>query len=268
MTRAARAAVVLLALAPAQAIAAEPHPLRHDLSVDGAITAAAAASWIASELAKPVLGPAECRICGTNALDARARDLLLWGHAGRARRTSDILAFAVVPGGMVAHQLLAARAAGDVQSGLVDLLLVAEATALALDLNQAVKYAAGRQRPFVRYANHPPDREPSPDDNLSFYSGHATLAFSLAAAAGTVSTLRGYRSAPWIWGTGMTAASVVGYLRVAGDMHYLTDVLTGAALGAAIGFAVPWWAHRRDDGGGDRAGTAVVPVPLGLVVVF
>jgi membrane-associated phospholipid phosphatase len=258
---------MILALAPAAAMGAEPHPLRHDLRVDGAITTAALAAWVTSELAKPSLGPTECRICETNGLDAGARDLLVWKHGFRARRTSDVLAFAVVPGGVVAHQILAARAAGDVESGFVDVLLVAEATALALDLNQVVKYAAGRQRPFVRYGNWD-GREPSHDDNLSFYSGHTALAFSLATAAGTVSTLRGYRSAPWVWGTGMAAASVVGYLRIAGDMHYLTDVLTGAALGAAMGFAVPWFAHGREEGASESAGAAVMPVPLGVVVVF
>lgn len=267
MTRAARAAVLLLALAPSGVVAAEPHPLRYDLRRDGVIAAATATAWLASELAKPVLGPSACRVCEPNALDAGARDLLVWDRPGRARHTSDILAFGVLPGGIIAHQLLAARAGGDVEDGLVDMLLVVEATAIALDLNQLVKYSAGRERPFLHYGNAE-GRPSSPDDNLSFYSGHTTLAFSLATAAGTVSTLRGYRSAPWVWGVGMTAASTIGYLRMAGDMHYLTDVLTGAALGAAIGFAVPYFAHGRDDGGGGDTGSAVVPVPLGFVGVF
>ncbi len=268
MTRAARATVLILALVPSGTFAAEPHPLRYDLRTDGAIAAATATAWLASELAKPVLGPSECRVCEPNALDAGARDLLVWSHPGRARRTSDMLAFGLLPGSIIAHQLLAARAGGDLEAGLVDVLLVTEATAIALDLNQIVKYSAGRERPFLHYRNYPDDRAPSPDDNLSFYSGHTTLAFSLATAAGTISTLRGYRSAPWVWGIGMTAASTIGYLRIAGDMHYLTDVLTGAALGAAIGFAVPWFAHGRDDGAVGGAGTTIVPVPLGFVGVF
>jgi len=32
-------------------------------------------------------------------------------------------------------------------------------------------------------------------------------------------------------------------LRIAADRHYATDVLSGAAVGSAIGFTVPHFAH-------------------------
>ncbi len=264
----ARAAAALMAATAALSVRADPRPLRHDLRRDGALTAGAAVLWLSSELAKGALAPSSCRFCGENRLDARARDRLVWGFGDHARRGSDLFAFGVLPAGIFAHQLLAARAAGDAQEGLVDVLIVAEAAMLSMDLNQLVKFSAGRQRPFVRHGNwREADREPDPDDNLSFYSGHATLAFSLAAAAGTVSDLRGYRSSPWIWGAGMTLAATVGYLRIAADRHYLTDVLTGAALGTAAGIALPRLLHGRKDGA-DPPSTAVTAVPLGIVVVF
>jgi len=204
------------------------------------------------------------------ALDASARDLLVWGYGGGAKRASDVLAYALLPAGMVTHQLLAARAAGDRDAGLVDVLIVAEAAAIAMDLNQLVKFAVGRQRPFVRYGNWPePDRAPDPDDNLSFYSGHTTFTFALAAAAGTVSDLRGYRSAPWVWGVGLALAATTGYLRVAADKHYLTDVLVGAATGLAVGIAVPRVFHgREDEGGGAPPSARLTAVPLGIAFVF
>jgi len=258
---------LLVAALPAAA-RAEPRPLRHDLRTDGALTAGAAVLWLSSELAKGSLAPSSCRFCGENRLDAGARDLLVWGYGDQAGRASDVLAFAVVPAGIVAHQLLAARAAGDAGEGLTDLLIVAEAAALTMDLNQLVKFSVGRQRPFVHHGNfRDPDRAADPDDNLSFYSGHTALSFSIAAAAGTVSDLRGYRSAPWVWGAGMTLAAAVGYLRIASDRHYLTDVLTGAALGTAAGIALPRLLHGRER---DRDGSSatVTALPLGIVVVF
>jgi membrane-associated phospholipid phosphatase len=261
----ARAAAALAAALLALPARAEPPPLRYDAARDGALAAGGAALWISSELAKGRLAPPACRWCAENGLDAGARDLLLWGRADRAARASDVLAFGVLPAGIAAHQLLAARAAGSAKEGLVDLLVVAEAAALSMDLNQVVKFAAGRQRPFVHHAAA--GRSPDPDDDLSFYSGHATLAFSLAAAAGTVSDLRGYRSAPWVWGAGMTLAAGVSYLRVAGDKHYLTDVLAGAALGSAAGIALPRLLHGRKDGSGAPS-AAVTAAPLGVVVVF
>jgi membrane-associated phospholipid phosphatase len=264
----ARAAAALLAVTAALSARAEPRPLRYDLRVDGALTAGAAVLWLSSELAKGRLAPSSCRFCGENRLDAGARDLMVWGYGDHARRGSDLFAFAVLPAGIAAHQLLAARAQGDAQEGLVDLLIVAEAAALSMDLNQLVKFSVGRQRPFVRHGNwRDPDRAPDPDDNVSFYSGHTALAFSMAAAAGTVSDLRGYRSAPWIWGAGLTLAATIGYLRIAADRHYLTDVLTGAALGTAAGVALPRLLHGRKDRE-DGPSAAVTPVPFGIVVVF
>jgi membrane-associated phospholipid phosphatase len=250
------------------AAGAEPRPLRHDLALDGAITATAIAAWIGTELAKERLAPSACRVCAPGPLDAAARKALVWGHGARARRVSDLLAFAVVPAGLAAHQLLAARAAGDASEGLVDLLIVAQAAALAIDLDQMVKFASGRQRPFVRHGNWlEPSRRPDPDDDLSFYSGHTTLAFSAAAAAGTVSSLRGYRSAPAVWAAGFALAGGVGYLRIASDSHYLTDVLAGAVAGTAIGIAAPRLLHGRRSTAGAGA-QATTPVIIALALPF
>jgi membrane-associated phospholipid phosphatase len=38
-------------------------------------------------------------------------------------------------------------------------------------------------------------------------------------------------------------AGFIGYLRIAAEQHYLTDVLAGAAVGTAIGWAVPHFFH-------------------------
>ena len=70
--------------------------------------------------------------------------------------------------------------------------------------------------------------------------------FSLASAAGTVATLRGYRLMPLVWATLMPLAIATGDLRSGGDKHYLSDVLTGAVLGAAVGVALPLLFHGRE----------------------
>lgn len=266
------AALVLAGVAAAAPARAARDPLRYRLDVDLTLTLGAAAFWGGSEELKAHLAPAACRICGTNALDAGARDRLLWSSPARARTLSDVLAFGVLPAGVLAHSLLAARAGGDPwKEGMVDVLVVAEAATLAGALGQLVKFAAGRQRPFVHYGNVPEaSRAPDPDDNLSFWSGHSSLAFSLAVGAGTVAHLRGDRSAPWILGAGLAAATATGWLRIAGDKHYLTDVLAGAAVGSLAGWAIPFYLHRRGDGPPSPGATrvAVTPLPLGVVVVF
>ncbi len=271
--RSARALVLTLAVAALPARADGPHELRHDLRASAIIIGSASAISIGNLFLQDDLAPERCRFCGTNALDAWARRELVANDEQPARRTSDLLTFVALPAGVAAHQLLAGRAGSDLAVGAKDLLFVTEAVTTALALNQAVKLAVGRQRPFVRYGNYEEaDRRPESDDNLSFFSGHATLAFSMAAAAGTVSSLRGYRSAPWVWAIGMTLASAVGYTRIAADQHYLTDVLVGAAVGTAIGVGMPLWLHGREDrpaAAGERsAGVKVTPLPLGVVVRF
>jgi membrane-associated phospholipid phosphatase len=130
----------------------------------------------------------------------------------------------------------------------VDLLVISEAVAVSTFMNQAAKLVFARERPFVHVL--PPDERkktlaPS-DNNVSFYSGHSAMTFSLASAAGTVATLRGYRLMPLVWGTLVPLAIATGYLRIGGDKHYLTDVLTGAILGTAVGVALPLLFHPRE----------------------
>jgi membrane-associated phospholipid phosphatase len=39
--------------------------------------------------------------------------------------------------------------------------------------------------------------------------------------------------------SGVPLAAATGYFRLAADRHYLTDVLAGAGVGLAVGYAVP-----------------------------
>lgn len=269
--RSAPALVLTLAVAALPARAEGPHPLRHDLRTSAVIIGAASAVSLGNFILQDELTPDHCRFCGTNALDAWARRQVVASDEQPARLTSDVLTFLALPAGVAVHQFLAGRVGSDVSAPAQDLLFIAEAASTALALNQVVKVGVGRQRPFVHYGNYEdPNRRPETDDNLSFYSGHVTLAFTVASAAGTVSTLRGYRSAPWVWAIGMTLATAVGYTRMAADQHYLTDVLVGAAVGAGIGVGMPLWLHGREDRQpGERAsGVKVLPLPLGVLVRF
>lgn len=246
--------------------AAEPDLARanRDLVVAGS----AAAAWIALELAKGELAPPSCRVCGGNTFDDAARRAFVWSHADRARRSSDLLAFGVLPAAAAGYTLLSARNGPGVREGWWDLAYVAEAGALAASLTSVVKLAVGRQRPFAVHGNWTEaDRKPEPDDNLSFWSGHTALTFAIATSAGTIASMRGRAEAPWIWTIGIVAASTAGWLRIAGDKHHLTDVLAGAAVGTTFGIGVPRLLHGRRDGDGGVS-AALVPLPLGIAGTF
>lgn len=248
----AGSAVSVVALALALTPAAVAEELRFDPARDGMITAGAGLLWLANELyLEAKLSPTECRWCDDNGFDRAVRDGLVWDDRGRAATLSDIGAYLVAPGAAIGVTAAVAGLDGRFADNvLTDTGLVLEATFVAAAVTQLAKQLAGRQRPFVGDLT-PEERaaDGNADEHyLSYYSGHTSFAFSLAAASGTVASLRGYRHAWAVWAIGMTTATATGYLRIAADKHYATDVLTGAAMGSAFGVLMPMWLGRTGDG--------------------
>jgi membrane-associated phospholipid phosphatase len=242
----AAVAVVVALLASSTARADD---LRIDLGWDLGLTGGFGTAWILSESLKSYFAPDECRWCEPNAFDTAARDAFRWSDTAAADATSYVLGFALLPAMTLGLNAASARDEGHAVQGAEDLLIVAEAVALSASLNQLTKFLVGRERPFV-HALDPEwkDRTAQPsDNNLSFFSGHTTLAFAVAVSGATVATLRGYDTAPYLWAIGGLMAVATGWLRVAADRHYLSDVLVGAAVGSLVGWAVPWLHRTTDD---------------------
>ena len=138
-----------------------------------------------------------------------------------------------------------------------------ESIGLALFVSEAIKVAAGRERPFGdRCADQPPSDANCnrSDRNLSFVSGHATLA---AAGAGISCRFALERQAFGPSATarvapcalGILSALTAGSLRLASDRHWATDVLVGFGVGALVGsFDLPgpleWLRLEKRDASG------------------
>ena len=226
--------------------------MRYDVPLDLTITLSGIALWTTLELLKPVLA-VPCRWCDRDAagndtlndFDTAVRNSLRWSDTKTADTLSTIFSFGLAPAAGIAVGAGIAAHDRRLNEFPADLLVVAESAAIAINVNQITKYAVARERPYV-HARTPEDRAKyrTPEDNLSFFSGHATLAFALSTSAGTIASMRHYRMAPAMWITGMAFATVGAYLRIAADRHYATDVLTGMVVGAGVGFSVPYFAHR------------------------
>lgn len=107
-------------------------------------------------------------------------------------------------------------------------------TVVAEGLKQIVK----RPRPYQTYPDIQYDQY---DNSPSFPSGHVSVAFATATSL-------------WItthhWWIGVPAlawASGVGYSRMYLGQHYPSDVLAGAAIGAASAWASHWLRHKLFD---------------------
>lgn len=271
----ARVRILLFALVLSFAVparAADVRPLRHDWAVDGAVTGGAAVVWLSSELLfKKELAPSKCRWCAVDGFDAAIRNALVWNDPHTADTLSNVGAFALMPLMALGGTALAGRHDGaGAQTVFSDELVIGEATMLALDLDQAVKFAAGRERPFVHaLPGNQKSATAKPDDNnLSFFSGHTTWAFGLATAAGTVCSLHHYRLTPVVWAAGLTFATTIGVLRIDADKHWATDVLTGALVGSAFGIGLPRLLHALPPPASSAQGLALSATPASDTVAL
>lgn len=102
-------------------------------------------------------------------------------------------------------------------------LNVAASVAFTVVLTNIAKYSINRNRPYVSY---PFIEKLSAGGSPSFPSGHTSEAFALATSV-SLTCPRWYIVAPtFLW------AGLVGYSRMDLGVHYPSDVIAGAVLGA------------------------------------
>lgn len=244
--------------APSRAGAQEPPPsprridLHHDLAVDVSVTAALTASLVVwGVVIKPELAAPTCTICDgdngkVNAVDDSFRSWLRQSPSSPAGAISDVLTYGVAPVTGIALAIAVPVSDGRGNEAALNTLLVVEATLAFAVLQQGLTVLLPRERPAA-HAAQGDERESAVRRHSSFESfpaGHNGSAFAIAAAGGTIATMRGYRLAPLVWIAGGALALFTSYLRIAADRHYFTDVAIGSALGIGTGIAIPLLFHR------------------------
>lgn len=119
----------------------------------------------------------------------------------------------------------------------------ASLAAMALGLlctNVVLKHLVARERPWLNVAGLIPlVNEPDP---LSFPSGHTCAAFASASA------WWGTLPKGWMKGAGLVLAVCMGLSRLYVGVHYPTDVLAGALVGALCGWAACRAVRRLGEG--------------------
>jgi membrane-associated phospholipid phosphatase len=130
-----------------------------------------------------------------------------------------------VPAAMVVLGTWAYAGLSDDYQGRRETFTMLEAAAFSSVTAEALKYAAGRARP-----NESSRVDDWRSGGSSFPSLHATAAFAI----GTVLAESGNDEYRWfrrVLGYGMAGATA--YIRVKDNVHWLSDTVAGAALGAA-----------------------------------
>jgi len=118
-------------------------------------------------------------------------------------------------------------------------LYIGASILVAGGISTALKYSIRRERPFYTY---PDIQKMTGGGSPSFPSGHTSDAFSIATSL-SIAFPQWYVIAPsFVW------ASAVGYSRMHLGVHYPSDVLVGAIVGAGSAYAchkINIWLKQR-----------------------
>jgi len=273
------AALLVLCLAAPRATAADDSPappvsapapklaqLSYDWTVDGIVTGGLVVSTLTLLLLNDKLAPLDCKWCVPGPIDGDLSRSATWSNPLAANTLSNVMQFAI-PVGVMGYGLLQGYLLDDPASGWADVLLITQATSLAMLTNVIVKYTTGRARPYVWQGNSDLYPASVSDANVSFFGGHTTFVFAVVVSGSTLFFMQGMPGAPWVLGVGLAAAAFTGYLRMAANKHYLSDVLVGAGVGSLVGWAVPYLFHRPGRKGAPQAGD-LLPAPGGIAIAF
>ncbi len=223
--------------------AADRLDLRESREVPLTLALATLASWGSSLL---VQRP-ECSWCDgdasgrdtLNGFDSRLRWKSLSPAARRsAHKASNVLLAVSAVGMGVVAPALHHESVGLKRALWEDLLVCGETAAATSALTTFAKHSFGRQRPYAHFGE-PIYGSKQGEDNLSFFSGHASEAFATVVCGYRLEKQRGDRLAKPALFIGLGMATATAVLRVRADKHYASDVLVGAAVGSVVGYLWP-----------------------------
>jgi len=191
----------------------------------------------------------------TNQLDEWGRRTLspaAYDDARWAQDVSDVLLSFNIAFPLVVDSLIVAywyRKSPTVAKQIA--LISAEAFAVTSMLQGTTAGLASRERPYGRDCGEsiPSELDHCKEDRRyrSFFSGHASLSFTMAATTCSHHLRHDLFGSPvadgLTCGVAVSSAATVAMMRVVGKQHYLSDVMTGAVVGTLSGVGVPWLLH-------------------------
>lgn len=237
-------------------------------------------------LAAALIQPIHKKPSITVGFDESVRDSISQGSTQsryRARDTSDVTLSLLVTWPLFIDALVTGywyREAPEVAYNMA--LIDAEAIAITAGIQGLTNTLVSRERPYGRDCGGSLSNDLYDCDGSkryrSFFSGHSSLAFT---GAGLICThhlkleLIGDAFADAAsCGIALGAAATTATLRVLGDVHYATDVITGSLFGLAVGVLVPMlhysFGDEDEEGAAANPGTfkmSVVPFGAGVGLV-
>lgn len=255
--------LALLCLAPAAraAEAPEKYAWREDWprfrKSEYAVTAVAAAGAAANFFLVPA--PKSAVWKGDIGFDRQARGaLLIPSEKGRdaMKTVADALSGPLIAYAFLDGPVTAGWYGGNKDTAIQLALINAETFSVIEVLNLTVSNVLPRSRPPG--ATCDPNSLYDPHCTKSFWSGHTANVFAAATLICSehraLDLYGGGKADDATCAAGFAVAAAVGVSRVATNNHRASDVVVGAAMGAAVGYFVPNYLHFRSNQGENRLG--------------
>ena len=190
-------------------------------------------------------------LSGLDARSVNSLDRTVMGNwSGTADTVSDgfLIASISLPLALNLMDVLSAESSDGLLGFAQDSLILVEVLAVNCIAFNLAKFTVRRPRPYAFDRSFDLEKRNSGSASMSFFSGHTSLAFSMATAYSYLFTKRHPDSSMVVpvWIGSHTLAGATAYMRVHAGKHFWTDVLAGAAVGSAIGFLVTYL-HTPDD---------------------
>ncbi|SOD81611.1 phosphatase PAP2 family protein [Spirosoma fluviale] len=218
-------------------LAQSPYALKtgRELTLLGAGVASFGTSVLLGSTVDPLTS---AQVAGLDRLEVNAFDRKATYHWSP---TADKLSDVTLAGNVAMLGLLSVGTKPMRQDFKTVAVMYIETVALSSGIERTIKAITQRSRPFVYNPAAPLEEKLTRDASQSFFSGHATVAFSTAVFTGEV--FRHYfphsRLKPVVWVGALGLASASAILRYEAGLHYPTDLLAGAAFGSLVGWGIP-----------------------------
>lgn len=203
------------------------HPLSSGFAV-----AATSGLWLAAEAFKSDLPHATCAPCDPSHLPGIDRWILGPVRPSVSNVSDATLLLTLAGAGALVYGVPATRG----ERG-EDLAVWVQAVSASSAVTAWSKVLFHRPRPVLYGADAV--SHATPDNGLSFPSGHASLAFAAAMAMASIEHRRNGHVSGAARAAVFATAATTALLRVVARRHFPTDVTAGALLGGAVGWIVP-----------------------------
>jgi membrane-associated phospholipid phosphatase len=183
---------------------------------------------------------APCDAGGVNALDHLAIGL----YSKSSHAAADAMV-GIVPG---AFTILDVVDAGVThwRGWLTDAVVITEAVVWSGALQDIVRRAVRRPRPYMYQPGLNPTEREGAEADFSFFSGHTSNTFAMVTAAAFTFTLR-HPHSKWrwlVWSLAIAGETTEPVLRVLSGDHFPPDCIVGALVGTSAGILFPAL-HRK-----------------------